>query len=83
MEDAPIIKIVAVILKNAIEGIIFRHTYRTWGEKIKIRYRVDGILHTTIMLPVNVHSGIVARIKILSKLRLDEKENLKTGHLIL
>ncbi len=79
VEDAPVIKIVAVILRNAIEGnasdIHIEHT----GEKVKVRYRVDGALHTTIVLPPNVYSGIVARIKILSKLRLDEKRKPQDG----
>jgi len=79
VEDAPVIKIVAVIFRNAIEGnasdIHIEHT----GEKVKVRYRVDGALHTTIVLPPNVHSGIVARIKILAKLRLDEKRKPQDG----
>ena len=73
------IKIVAVILRNAIEGnasdIHIEHT----GEKVKVRFRVDGILRTTIMLPPNIYSGIVARVKILSKLRLDEKRKPQDG----
>ncbi|OGI73635.1 hypothetical protein A3D42_01460 [Candidatus Nomurabacteria bacterium RIFCSPHIGHO2_02_FULL_41_18] len=79
VEDAPVIKIVAVILKNAIEGnasdIHIEHT----GEKVKVRYRVDGALHTTIVLPTNVYNGVVARIKILAKLRLDEKRKPQDG----
>ena len=79
VEDAPVIKIVAVILRNAIEGgasdIHIEHT----GEKVKVRYRVDGSLHTTIVLPTSVYNGIVARIKILSKLRLDEKRKPQDG----
>ncbi len=79
VEDAPVIKIVAVILRNAIEGdasdIHIEHT----GEKVKVRYRVDGMLHTTIVLPTSVYSGIVARIKILAKLRLDEKRKPQDG----
>src|SRR3989344_3066899 len=79
VEDAPVIKIVAVILRNAIEGnasdIHIEHT----GEKVKVRYRVDGALHTSIMLPTNVHNGIIARIKILSKLHLDEKRKPQDG----
>jgi type IV pilus assembly protein PilB len=79
VEDAPVIKIVAVILRNAIEGnasdIHIEHT----GEKVKVRYRVDGSLYTTIVLPLNVYSGVVARIKILSKLRLDEKRKPQDG----
>ena len=79
VEDAPVIKIVAVILRNAIEGnasdIHIEHT----GEKVKVRYRVDGSLYTTIVLPLNVYSGVIARIKILSKLRLDEKRKPQDG----
>jgi len=79
VEDAPVIKIVAVILRNAIEAnasdIHIEHT----GENVKVRYRVDGTLYTTIVLPINVYSGIVARVKIISKLRLDEKRKPQDG----
>ena len=79
VEDAPVIKIVAVIIRNAIEGgasdIHIEHT----GEKVKVRFRVDGVLHTSITLPPNIYSGIVARIKILAKLRLDEKRKPQDG----
>ncbi|MBU0999170.1 GspE/PulE family protein [Patescibacteria group bacterium] len=79
VEDAPIIKIVAVILRNAIEGNASDIHIEYTGEKVKVRFRVDGILHTTIVLPPNVYGGIVARIKILSKLRLDEKRKPQDG----
>ena len=49
------------------------------GEKVKVRFRVDGTLHTSIILPSSVYNGIVARIKILSKLRLDEKRKPQDG----
>lgn len=79
VEDAPVIKIVAVILKNALESgasdIHIEHT----GENVKVRFRVDGSLHTGIVLPTNVYSGIIARIKIISKLRLDEKRKPQDG----
>lgn len=79
VEDAPIIKIVAVILKNAIDGgasdIHIEHT----GDKVRVRYRVDGTLHTSLTLPVNAHAGIIARIKVLSRLHLDEKRKPQDG----
>lgn len=79
VEDAPVIKIVAVILRNAIEGdasdIHIEHT----GEKVKVRFRVDGALFTSIILPLNVYNGVVARVKILAKLRLDEKRKPQDG----
>lgn len=79
VEDAPVIKIVAVILRNAIEGNASDIHIEYTGEKVKVRFRVDGILHTSIVLPPNVYGGIVARIKILSKLRLDEKRKPQDG----
>jgi type IV pilus assembly protein PilB len=79
VEDAPVIKIVAVMLSNALEGGASDIHIEYTGEKVKVRFRVDGILHTTIVLPPNVYSGIVARIKILAKLRLDEKRKPQDG----
>lgn len=79
VEDAPVIKIVAVILRNAIEINASDIHIENTGEKIKVRFRIDGSLHTTIVLPPNVYNGIVARIKILAKLRLDEKRKPQDG----
>ncbi len=79
VEDAPVIKIVAVILRNAIEGGASDIHIEHVGDRVKVRYRVDGSLHTTITLPSNVHAGVIARIKILAKLRLDEKRKPQDG----
>jgi len=79
VEDAPIIKIVAVIIRHAIEGNASDIHIENTGEQVKVRFRVDGVLHTSLVLPLNVYAGIVARIKILSKLRLDEKRKPQDG----
>lgn len=79
VEDAPVIKIVAVILRNALEDGASDIHIEYNGEKVKVRFRVDGVLQTKIVLPSNVYSGIVARIKILAKLRLDEKRKPQDG----
>ncbi len=79
VEDAPVIKIVAVILRNALEGNASDIHIEYTGEKVKVRFRVDGTLHTTLVLPPNVYGGIVARVKILAKLRLDEKRKPQDG----
>ena len=79
VEDAPVIKIVAVILRNAIEGGASDIHIEFTGEKVKVRFRVDGVLYTSIILPPNVYSGIVARIKLLAKIRLDEKRKPQDG----
>ena len=79
IEDAPVTKIVATILRYATEGnasdVHIEHT----GEKIRVRFRVDGILDTYLILPMKVHGAVIARIKILSRMRLDEKRKPQDG----
>ena len=79
VEEAPIIKIVAVIIRHAIEGNASDIHIENTGDKVKVRFRVDGVLHTSLVLPTNVYAGVVARIKILSKLHLDEKRKPQDG----
>lgn len=79
VEDAPIIKIVAVILRHATEGLASDIHIENVGDKVKVRFRVDGILHTSLVLPISVYNGVIARIKILAKLRLDEKRKPQDG----
>ncbi|MEK7113340.1 MAG: GspE/PulE family protein, partial [Patescibacteria group bacterium] len=79
VEDAPVIKIVAVILRNAIESNASDIHIENTGEKVKVRVRIDGTLGTTTVLPLSVYNGVVARIKILAKLRLDEKRKPQDG----
>ena len=50
VEDAPVIKIVAVMLRNALEGGASDIHIEFTGEKVKVRFRVDGSLHTTLVL---------------------------------
>jgi type IV pilus assembly protein PilB len=79
VEDAPIIKIVAVIINHAVEGNASDIHIENTGEKVRVRYRVDGTLHTTLTLPLQSFDGIIARIKILARLRLDEKRKPQDG----
>ena len=71
-QELPIIKIVDTLIKHAIlERASDIHIEP--GEKdVVVRYRIDGILHDAMILPKQVHAGIVARIKVLSNLKLDE-----------
>ena len=78
-EDAPVTKIVATILRYAVEGNASDVHIENVGEKVRVRFRVDGILNTSLVLPSKVHQAIVARIKILSSMRLDEKRKPQDG----
>ena len=72
VEEAPIIKMVSVILRQAVEGNASDIHIEPTQENLKVRYRLDGILHSSLFLPLKAHPAIVARIKILSSLKIDE-----------
>jgi type IV pilus assembly protein PilB len=78
-EDAPVTKIVSTILRYAIEGHSSDIHVEPTALKTRVRFRSDGNLHTSLELPVKVHDAVIARIKILSKLRLDEKRKPQDG----
>ena len=79
IEEAPIIKIVDVILANAIEGNASDIHIEPSEKDVRVRYRIDGILHTSLMLPKSVHAAIISRIKILSNLKIDEQRVPQDG----
>ena len=70
--EAPITKIVAVVLKYAQDGRASDIHIEPFEKDLKIRYRVDGILYTSLVLPKNVHPSVTSRIKILANLKIDE-----------
>ncbi len=78
-EDAPVTKIVSTLLRYAIEGHSSDIHIEPSPTKTRVRFRTDGILHTSLELPRNVHEAVVARVKILAKLRLDEKRKPQDG----
>jgi len=78
-EDAPVTKVVATILRYAVDGGASDIHVQPADDKVKVRFRVDGILNTSLELPMNVHSAVIARIKILSSMRLDEKRKPQDG----
>lgn len=78
-EDAPVTKIVSTILRYAIEGHSSDVHIEPTLERTRVRFRLDGDLHTSLELPAKVHEAVIARIKILAKLRLDEKRKPQDG----
>ena len=72
-------KIVATILRYAVEGGASDIHIEATPDKVHVRFRMDGDLHTSLELPAKVHPAVVARIKILAQLRLDEKRKPQDG----
>ena len=71
-QDLPIIRIVDTLLKHAILQSASDIHIEPDEKEVRVRYRIDGILHDAMTLPKQVTQGLVARIKVLSNLKLDE-----------
>lgn len=71
-QELPIIKVVDTLLKHAILQRASDVHIEPLETQVIVRFRVDGILHDVMSLPMATASGIVARIKVLSNLKLDE-----------
>ncbi|MFH1308496.1 MAG: GspE/PulE family protein [Patescibacteria group bacterium] len=71
-EELPVIRIVDTLIKHAVLQRSSDIHIEPTEKEVIVRYRIDGILHDTMILPKTVSSGIVARIKVLSSLKLDE-----------
>lgn len=78
-EDLPVIRIVDSILEHAIYENASDIHIEPLEQEVGIRYRIDGILRNVMTLPKGVQPGIVARIKILSNLKLDEHRMPQDG----
>lgn len=70
--EAPISKVVAVMLKHAVEGNASDIHIEPTERQLRVRFRVDGVLYTSLLLPLKTHPAIVSRIKILANLKIDE-----------
>ena len=71
-EDLPIVKIADTLLKHAIAQRASDIHVEPQEKEVVVRYRIDGILHDAMFLPSQVAPGIIARIKVLANLKLDE-----------
>ena len=78
-EELPIIKIVDTLIRHAILQKASDIHIEPLEHELIVRYRLDGILHDAMVLPKNIASAVVARVKVLSGLKLDEKRLPQDG----
>ena len=71
-QDLPIVRIVDTLIKHAILQSASDIHIEPAEKEVRVRYRIDGILHDAMTLPKQVAGGLIARIKVLSNLKLDE-----------
>lgn len=80
-QDVSVIRIVDAMIEYAVSESASDIHIEGLSSGVLIRYRIDGVLHDVITLPKSLHSAIVARIKILSDLKLDETRMPQDGRI--
>ncbi len=81
VESAPVAKIVSVVIRHAVEGGASDIHIEPLNKEARVRYRIDGVLKTTLILPKNIYRAVVARIKVLANLKLDETRIPQDGRI--
>jgi type IV pilus assembly protein PilB len=78
-EEAPVSKVVDIIISHAVEGKASDIHIECSEKDLRVRYRLDGELHDSLILPKKLGPAVVSRIKILSGLKIDETRKPQDG----
>ncbi len=79
--DAPIIKLVNLMLSQAVKARASDIHIEPYQSKLKVRYRLDGILYDTLSPPKHIQSTLTSRIKVMAKLNIAEKRLPQDGRI--
>jgi type II secretory ATPase GspE/PulE/Tfp pilus assembly ATPase PilB-like protein len=79
IKEAPIAKIVSTILEYAVKSRASDVHIEPQEDRMRVRYRIDGILYERLSLPIGVREAVISRIKILSGMKIDEHRTPQDG----
>ncbi|MDI9569446.1 MAG: type II secretion system ATPase GspE [Pseudomonadota bacterium] len=79
--DAPIIKLVNLLLSGAIKDRASDIHIEPYQSSLKVRYRIDGILYDVLSLPRKIQSSLTSRVKIMARLNIAEKRLPQDGRI--
>jgi type IV pilus assembly protein PilB len=79
IKEAPIAKIVSTILEYAVTNRASDIHIEPQEDRVRVRYRIDGILYDRLSLPKSVQEAVISRIKILSEMKIDEHRTPQDG----
>jgi general secretion pathway protein E len=77
--QAPIVRAVEMLVEQAIKDRASDIHIEPQEDELRIRYRIDGILHPAVSLPIGVHAALVSRIKVLANMNIAERRRPQDG----
>src|SRR5438046_301123 len=81
VEDAPIVKLVNVLISQAVQDRASDIHIEPTERDVRVRYRIDGVLHEVMRSPKNIQSGLISRLKIMSDLNIAERRVPQDGRM--
>jgi len=81
IKKAPVSKMVFMIMKYAVDNKASDIHIEPGFKESRVRYRIDGVLRSRLALPAYIHAAVVARIKVLANLKLDETRIPQDGRI--
>ena len=80
-EDAPVVKLVNLILTDAIKKIASDIHIEPYEKEFRVRYRIDGVLYEVMKPPMKLKNAITSRVKIMSELDIAERRLPQDGRI--
>ena len=81
LKNAPVAKIASSILRHGVEGKASDIHIEPLAKESRVRYRIDGQLSTSILLPIYIHDSLISRLKIMANLKIDETRIPQDGRI--
>lgn len=78
-EDVPIVRLVNQLIREAVIENASDIHIEPGDKSIRIRYRVDGVLHEVMQLPLSVKAGVISRVKIMAEMNIAERRRPQDG----
>jgi type IV pilus assembly protein PilB len=79
LEDAPIVKLVNVLITQAVTDRASDIHIEPTERDVRVRYRIDGVLHEVMRSPKNIQAGIISRLKIMADINIAERRIPQDG----
>ncbi len=79
--EAPIIRLVNVLVSRAVENRASDIHVEPYADELKVRYRIDGVLHDVESVPKRLQPAIISRVKIMAKLNIAERRLPQDGRI--
>ncbi|UCG40412.1 MAG: Flp pilus assembly complex ATPase component TadA [Acidimicrobiia bacterium] len=80
-EDAPIVKLVNMLISKAVGDRASDIHIEPTDREVRIRYRIDGVLHEVMRTPKNTHAATISRLKIMSDIDIAERRKPQDGRI--